>query len=187
MILKSSQHHPRVWGTEPNFHDAVLLGFEGVGQETHSLQLSFSLSSPPPFLSFPFWVPLRRVGVKGTSSFPCDEHKSCFNRIQTWGNWWVPAADRLHKRCWHTGRQQQVLIKPQTPTPSIHSLSLFPSTSLARSLTPAPHGSVLTRCQCYSHHERRQTLREVKEKRVGGRDRQVGGQERREVKRNMGK
>lgn len=181
-ILKSSQHHPRVWGTGPNFHDAVLLGFWRCGPG-NSLSPTLSLSLALPLLLlylFPFWVPLRRVGVKGTSSFPCDEHKSCSNRIQTWGNWWVPAADRLHKRCWHTGRQQQVLIKPQTPTPLIHSLFLFPSTRLAHSCSTWVGANQMSACVFATATMRRVKHIEVKEKcsrrGSGGCDRQVGGQ-----------
>ncbi len=84
------------------------------------------------FLSFPFWVPLGEVGGIGTSSFPCDEHKSCTNRIQTWGSWWALAADRVHKRSWHRGKQQQVLIKQQMASPVLpHYLSLSHCLSLS--------------------------------------------------------
>lgn len=85
MILMCIERHPRGWGTEPNFHDAAQLGFEGVGQETFCSPSFFP--SLCLFLSFPFWVLLGEVGGIGTSSFPCDEHKSCTNRIQTWGSW----------------------------------------------------------------------------------------------------
>lgn len=89
------------------------------------------------------------------------------------------------------GRQQQVLIKPQTPTPLIHSLFLFPSTSLTHSCSTWACANQMSACVFATATMRGDKHIEVKEKcsrgGSGGCDRQEGGQKDKTVMRNMGK
>lgn len=78
------------------------------------------------------------------------------------------------------GRQQQVLIKPQTPTPSIHSLFLFPSTSLSCSRSMRVCANQMSARVFATATMREDKHMEVKDKcsrrGSGGCDRQVEGQ-----------